>query len=152
MTALHGIHHLALFTADMDETIRFWTNVLKAKLVRAAQDEGDPGTRHYYFDVGGSLVAFFHFPVQDRESLNFGWLHHLSLKVKSVEALKAWQNHIASFHVPVSDVKDRDFRKCIVLHDPNGILVELAVTTRKFTEKDLKLDPKPVLALKEILK
>jgi catechol 2,3-dioxygenase-like lactoylglutathione lyase family enzyme len=146
-----GIHHIAMFTADMDETVRFWTSVLKARLVRAAQDEGDPGTRHYYFDVGGSLVAFFHFPVQDRESLNFGWLHHVALKAESVQELESWREHIASFNVPVSDVKDRDFRKCIVLHDPNGIMIEIAAPTRALTDDDLTKDPKPVSALREML-
>ena len=36
---LEGIHHLALFTADMDETVRFWTQVMKAKLVRKLYEE-----------------------------------------------------------------------------------------------------------------
>src|SRR4051812_16827295 len=93
MTALQGIHHIALFTADMDETIRFWTNVLKAKLVRAAQDEGDPGLRQYYFEIGGAWVGFFHMPVQDPESLNFGRLHRLALKAESVQDLDAWREH-----------------------------------------------------------
>src|SRR5437870_2272349 len=119
---LEGIHHIALFTSDMDETVRFWTNVLKAKLVRAAHDESDPGARQYYFDLGGTLVAFFDFPIQDKESVQLGWMHHLAFKAESVEALESWRAHIASFEVPVSDVRDRDFRQCIVLHDPNGIL------------------------------
>src|SRR5882762_1724786 len=97
MTTLQGIHHVALFTSDMDETVRFWTNVLKAKLVRAGQDEGDPGTRHYYFDVGGTLIGFFHFPVQDKESINFGWMHHLAFKAESPKALEEWRNHIEKF-------------------------------------------------------
>ncbi len=147
---LEGIHHLALFTSDMDETVRFWTNVLKAKLVRAAQDESDPGLRHYYFDVGGTLIAFFHFPVQDKDSVQFGWMHHLALKAESVKSLEDWRKHIASFNVQVSDVRDRDFRKCILFHDPNGILIEIAASARKFDKKDLEKDPKPVMALKEL--
>jgi catechol 2,3-dioxygenase-like lactoylglutathione lyase family enzyme len=149
---LKGIHHLALFTSNMDETVRFWTNVLKAKLVRAGQDTEDPGLRQYYFDVGGAMIAFFDFPAQDRETLQFGWMHRLALKAGSPKELEAWRKHIASFNVPVSDIRQQDFRASIVLHDPNGVLIEIAAATRKPTKDDLKKDPKPVLALREMLK
>src|SRR4051812_376677 len=127
---LEGIHHLALYTPDMDETVRFWTNVLKAKIVRAGQDVGDPGLRQYYFDLGGTLIAFFHFPVPEKDSLSFGWMHHIALKAKSVKELESWRKHVAKSGVMVSDVKDRDFRKCVMFHDPNGILIEIAATAR----------------------
>jgi catechol 2,3-dioxygenase-like lactoylglutathione lyase family enzyme len=147
---LEGIHHVALFASDMDATVRFWSQVLKAKLVRAGQDESEMGLRQYYFDVGGTLIGFFHMPMKDTEAMNFGWMHRLSLKADSVKDLDAWRTHIASFNVPVSEVQDRDFRKCILLHDPNGMVIEIAASTRAFDKKDLELDPKPVVALKEI--
>jgi glyoxalase family protein len=147
---LDGIHHLALFTSNMDETVRFWTKVLKAKLVRAAQDEGEIGLRQYYFDIGGSLIGFFHMPMKNTEAMNFGWMHRLSLKAESVKELEQWREHIGSFNVPVSEVRDRDFRKVIILHDPNGIQVEIAVQTRKFSNDDLKKDTKPVPDLREM--
>jgi len=149
---LNGMHHLALFTSDMDETVRFWTTVLKARLVRAGHDDGDPGTRHYYFDVGGTLVAFFDFPAQDRDTLQFGWMHHVALKTESANDLEGWRKHIESFNVHVSDVRAQDFTQSIYLHDPNGILIEIAAATRSLTEDDLKKDPRPVLALREMLK
>src|SRR5205807_2524418 len=100
-----GIHHVALFTADMDETVRFWTSVMEARLVRAGRDpDGDPGLRHYYFDVGGNLIAFFEFSAQDRETLQFGWMHHLALVAKSSEELEKRRSHIASFNVAVSEI------------------------------------------------
>jgi catechol 2,3-dioxygenase-like lactoylglutathione lyase family enzyme len=146
-----GLHHLALFTSNMDETIRFWTSVLHAKLVRAGQDVGDPGARQYYFDVGGTLIAFFDFPVQDRETLQFGWMHHVALKAASPHELEDWRKHIATFNVPVSDIREQDFTQSIYLHDPNGILIEIAAATRALTDDDLKKDTKPVLALREML-
>jgi catechol 2,3-dioxygenase-like lactoylglutathione lyase family enzyme len=147
-----GIHHVALFTADLDETIRFWTSVLKARLVRTARDaDGDPGLRHYYFDVGGTLVAFFEFPAQDRETLQFGWMHHLALRVESFEALEALRTHISGFGVPVSEVRDHDFVKSIYVHDPNGLLVEFAYQHRELTPDDFAKDPRPVAAVREML-
>lgn len=149
---MSGIHHVALFTPDMDQTVRFWTSVLKAKLVRAGRDaDGDPGLRHYYFDVGGSLIAFFEFPTQDRESLQFGWMHHIALAASSEADLEAWRKHIGSFDVPVSEIREHDFVKSVYLHDPNGILIEIAAPSRPLTEEDLKKDAKPVSAVREIL-
>lgn len=152
MPELKGLHHLALFTLDMDESVRFWTSVLRARLVRAAHDGNDPGLRQYYFDVGGSLVAFFHFPAQDRESLQFGWMHHVALKAASVNDLEEWRKHIASFNVHVSDVADHGFVKSIYLHDPNGILIEITTPVKELSDKDLEDDPKPVAALREMLR
>src|SRR5262249_20120284 len=102
--SLAGLHHLALFTSDMDETVRFWTQVLKAKLVRAAQEEGEPGLRQYYFDIGGMLIEFLHMPMRNNDAMNFGWLHRIGLKAESAAELDAWHDHIATFNVPVSDV------------------------------------------------
>jgi catechol 2,3-dioxygenase-like lactoylglutathione lyase family enzyme len=147
-----GIHHLALFTADMDETLRFWTSVMQARLVRAGRDpDGDPGLRHYYLDIGGSLIAFFEFPAQDKETLQFGWMHHLALRAESLEELAARKKHIEGFEVPVSEIREHDFVKSVYLHDPNGIMIEIAYPTRVLTEEDLKKDPKPVMALREML-
>ncbi|HVO32739.1 MAG TPA: VOC family protein, partial [Elusimicrobiota bacterium] len=111
-----ALHHVALFASDLDETVRFWTAVLRAKLVRAARDpDGDPGLRHYYFDVGGSLIAFFEFPVQDKDSLHFGWMHHVALRASSEQDLAAWRAHIESCEVPVSEVREHDFVKSVYL-------------------------------------
>lgn len=152
MTQMQGYHHVALFTGDLDQTIRFWTSVMGARLVRTARDtDGDPGARHYYFDIGGTLLAFFEFPAQNKEALNFGWLHHVALKVESLDALEARRAHIEGCGVQVSGIRNHDFVSSIYLHDPNGILIELAVQTRELTEEDFTKDPQPVAAVKEML-
>jgi len=149
---LSGIHHLALFTADMDETVRFWTSVMQASLVRAGRDpDGDPGLRHYYFDVGGSLIAFFEFPAQDKETLRFGWMHHVALRANTLDELRKRKEHIETYKVPVSEIREHDFVKSVYLHDPNGIMVEIACPTRELTPADLRKDPRPVAALREML-
>jgi glyoxylase I family protein len=149
---LQGLHHVALFCADLDETVRFWTSVLKARLVRTGRDsDGDPGARHYYFDVGGEMVAFFEFPGQERESLQFGWMHHLAFRADSEPELEEWQRHIRSFDVHVSEIRTHDFVKSIYLHDPNGILIEIAWQHRPLTEADFSKDAQPVMAVREML-
>lgn len=149
----NGLHHLAVFTADMDQTVRFWTSVMQARLVRTGRDpDGDPGLRHYYFDIGnGTLLAFFEFPAQDRESLQFGWMHHIALKADNEADLETFRQHAAKFEVHVSDVREHDFVKSVYLHDPNGVLIELAYQHRPLIEKDFSNDPKPVPAVKEMM-
>ena len=54
-----GINHLALVTADMDATVRFYVGVLGARLVATI---GTPHFRHYFFEFGtGNTVAFFEY-------------------------------------------------------------------------------------------
>ena len=57
--AWSGINHLALITADMDATVRFYHGVLGARL---AATVGTPDFRHYFFEFGPQCtVAFFEY-------------------------------------------------------------------------------------------
>ena len=78
-------------------------------------------------------------------------MHHVALKAGSPQELERWREHIATFNVHVSEVRDQDFTKAVYLHDPNGILIEIVAATRILTDADLRKDPKPVLALREML-
>jgi catechol 2,3-dioxygenase-like lactoylglutathione lyase family enzyme len=44
MASWRGVNHLALVTADLDATVRFWHGVLGARLVATI---GTPSFRHY---------------------------------------------------------------------------------------------------------
>jgi catechol 2,3-dioxygenase-like lactoylglutathione lyase family enzyme len=55
-----GISHLAMATRDMDETIRFWRDLLGLRLVVGL---GRPGYRHYFFEISKhDMIAFFEWP------------------------------------------------------------------------------------------
>jgi catechol 2,3-dioxygenase-like lactoylglutathione lyase family enzyme len=55
-----GINHLALVTADMDATIRFWRDLLGMPMVVSL---GHPGYRHYFFQISEyDMIAFFEWP------------------------------------------------------------------------------------------
>ncbi|MBI3302563.1 MAG: VOC family protein [Deltaproteobacteria bacterium] len=73
----HGVNHLALVSSNMDRTVRFYTQVLGLKLVRAQRNDDDPNSRHYFFDLGGgNLLAFFDFPGSRRGQVGTGTMHH----------------------------------------------------------------------------
>ena len=97
-----GINHLALVTADMDATVRFYHGVLDAHLVATI---GTGSFRHYFFKFGEqTTVAFFEYAdislepfakpagVPDQRAVQFD---HLSFNLPDEEALLALRDRQA---------------------------------------------------------
>ena len=83
-SSARGIHHTALLSSDVEQTIRFYQEVLEFPLTEIIENRGYQGSSHFFFDVGhGNLLAFFDFPGLDvgpyAEVL--GGLHHLAISV-----------------------------------------------------------------------
>ena len=79
-----GLHHTALISGDVEQTVRFYQDVLGFPLTELIENRDYPGSSHFYFDIGnGNLVAFFDFPGLDvgpyAEVL--GGLHHMAISV-----------------------------------------------------------------------
>src|ERR1019366_10685052 len=108
-----GINHLALITADMDATVRFYHGVLGARLVATI---GTPQFRHYFFEFGPeNTVAFFEYtgiPVEsfakpagvpDPRAIQFD---HLSFNLPDEHALLDLRDRLKSAACEVTDVVD----------------------------------------------
>ncbi|HEX6567542.1 MAG TPA: VOC family protein [Acidimicrobiales bacterium] len=159
-----GVNHLALVTADMDTTVRFYHGVLGARLVATI---GTPDFRHYFFEIGpGSTVAFFEYAgappavfakpagVPDPRAIQFD---HLSLDLADEAALEALQARLKEYGCEVTDVIDHGFVRSIYFTDPNGIALEASWWVRDATGPDVDLsderlfgDPDPVPAVREL--
>ena len=159
-----GINHLALVTADMDATTRFYHGVLGARLVATI---GTPGFRHYFFEIGeGNTVAFFEYHdaeierfakpagVPDPRAMQFD---HLSLNVADEHALESLRSRLKSFGCEVTDVVDHGVMRSIYFTDPNGIALEASwwvtdATGRDadYGDRDLFADLEPVAAVREL--
>src|SRR5580700_2620800 len=115
-----GINHLALVTADMDATVRFYHGVLGARLVATI---GTPQFRHYFFEYTGLPVDSFAKPagVPDPRAVQFD---HLSFNLPDEDALMALRDRLKSAGCEVTDVVDHDFIRSIYFTDPNGIALE----------------------------
>lgn len=159
-----GLNHLALVTADMDATVRFWHGVLGARLVSTI---GTPAFRHYFFEVGpGDTVAFFEYRDQplDRFAKPAGipYRHasqfdHLSLDLADEEALQRLQARLKEHGCGVTDVVDHGVMRSIYFTDPNGIALEASwwvidPTGRPtdFADERLFADADPVPAVHEL--
>lgn len=159
-----GVNHLALVTADMDTTVRFYHGVLGARLVATI---GTPQFRHYFFEIGaGSTVAFFEYAGAELERFakpagvpdpRASQFDHLSLDVADEHALDALRVRLKEFGCEVTDVVDHGFVRSIYFTDPNGIALEASwwvedATGREADYGDRMLfgDVDPVPAVREL--
>jgi catechol 2,3-dioxygenase-like lactoylglutathione lyase family enzyme len=152
---LGGIHHLALVTDDMKNTLDFYVRVLGMPIVhslrtpvaRGAHGAGTPpyaSIPHVFLDMGGdSLLAFFEYPKTapkvDRDAL--GAMQHVSFACgpkrhrEILERLKANGTDIAGgplISIPPAIVSFYFF-------DPNNIRLEIVCDPRNEDEKNLEV-------------
>jgi catechol 2,3-dioxygenase-like lactoylglutathione lyase family enzyme len=127
-----GVNHVAVVTGDMDRTIRFWRDLLGLRLVVAI---GEPGYRHYFFEVApGCMVAFFEWPqVEPVPEKDHGVpvkgqiaFDHLAIGVESEDDLWALKLKVEAAGFWVSEVIDHGFIHSIYAFDPNGIPIEFS--------------------------
>lgn len=159
-----GVHHIALVTADLDATVRFYCGVLGMRLLLTRRaPNGDP---HLFIDAGGG--ATLHFWQTDsaeifRQPLGYrgyvpGAMQHLALRLPDEDALRQLQARLREAGVEVSDIVDQGgVRLCFFL-DNNGILLEAScwlndLTTQPVDYSDPRrfADPDPVPAVRELL-
>jgi len=157
-----GINHLALVTADMDATVRFYQGVLGMRLV--ATTMAGP-MRHYFFEIGpGNTLAFFewadapHFekPAGIPDPVA-GQFDHLSFNLPDEEALLTLRKRLLEAECEVTDVVDHGFIRSVYFSDNNGIALEAScwVTdgtgrASDYADPALFSDPDPVSAVAEL--
>jgi catechol 2,3-dioxygenase-like lactoylglutathione lyase family enzyme len=163
-TYWRGVHHLALVTDDMDATVRFYHEVLGARLVVTL---ATPAFRHYFFEFApGSTVAFFEYRDQQLASYakpagvpdpQASQFDHLSLGLADEEALLRLRDRLKEHDCEVTDVVDHGIMRSIYFTDPNGIALEASwwtvdPTGRPVDDGDERFfsDPDPVPAVREL--
>jgi len=145
MPAYTGINHLAMATADMDATIRFWRDLLGMRLVAGL---GSRDYRHYFFEISKfDLIAFFEWPLvaavpeKDHGVPVTGPLvfDHVSIGVAADEDLWDIQSKLTAAGFWVSEVIDHGFIHSIYAFDPNNIPIEFSAPVEKV---DIRQQPK----------
>ncbi|MEV6105359.1 VOC family protein [Streptomyces sp. NPDC051940] len=84
-SSARGVHHVALLSSDVEQTIRFYQGLLEFPLTEVIENRDYPGSTHFFFDVGnGNLLAFFDLPGLDLGPYAevLGGLHHLAISVE----------------------------------------------------------------------
>ena len=122
-SSARGLHHTALISSSVEQTIWFYQDLLEFPLTELIENRDYPGSSHFFFDLGNSnLLAFFDFPGLDvgpyAEVL--GGLHHVAISV----APERWRHLVGKLeaagveHTIHSEVS-------VYFRDPDGARLEL---------------------------
>jgi catechol 2,3-dioxygenase-like lactoylglutathione lyase family enzyme len=122
-SSARGVHHVALFVADVERTVAFYQDLLEFPLTDMFENRDYRGSTHFFFDIGhGNSLAFFDFPGLDvgpyAEVL--GGLQHLAISVtpEKWEHLKGKLDGAGVEYAHVSG-------SSLYFRDPDGVRLEL---------------------------
>jgi catechol 2,3-dioxygenase-like lactoylglutathione lyase family enzyme len=122
-SSARGVHHVALLSADVETTIRFYQDVLEFPLTELFENRDYQGSTHFFFDIGhGNALAFFDMPGLDLGEYAevLGGLHHLAISVPPDRwtTIKARLDDLAIEYAHIDG-------SSIYFRDPDGARIEL---------------------------
>jgi glyoxalase family protein len=95
---LEGLHHITMITADAQQNVAFYADVLGLRLVKKTVNFDQPEAYHLYFgdETGapGSILTWFEFPDAAPGVPGAGDIHTLQLGVGSPAALDFWAQRL----------------------------------------------------------
>ena len=124
-SSARGLHHLALICNDVEQTIRFYQELMGFPLVELMENRDYQGSTHLFFDMGhDNLLAFFDFPGLGLQPgvEAIGTVQHIAISTTSdnFERVKA---KLEERGIPYLG-PDRGAKDSIYFKDPNGIQIE----------------------------
>jgi glyoxylase I family protein len=125
-TTARGVHHVAFICRDVEETIRFYQELLGFPLVEMVENRDYRGSTHFFFDIGNdNLLGFFDFPGHEHPQFTetVGGVQHLALSM-GTEAHSAARSALDTAGIEYAG-PDRGVEESLYLRDPNGVPVEL---------------------------
>lgn len=122
-SSARGLHHFAVVARDVEETIRFYQELLEFPLTEIFENRDYRGSNHFFFDIGNNnLLAFFDFPGLDLGPYAevLGGLHHIAISVEPErwERLRRKLDDAGVEYLHESGTS-------IYFRDPNGARLEL---------------------------
>ena len=122
-SSARGLHHFAVVARDVEETVRFYQEVLEFPLTEIFENRDYQGSNHFFFDIGNhNLLAFFDFPGLDvgpyAEVL--GGLHHSAISGEP----EKWAHRKGKLDEAGVEYLEES-GSSIYFRDPNGARLEL---------------------------
>jgi catechol 2,3-dioxygenase-like lactoylglutathione lyase family enzyme len=122
-SSARGVHHVAVLSSDVEQTIEFYQGLLEFPLTELFENRDYQGSTHFFFDIGhGNALAFFDFPglgVGAYEEV-LGGLHHLAISVPP----DRWEGLKAKLDAAAIEYQHVD-GSSLYFRDPDGTRVEL---------------------------
>ena len=84
-SSARGVHHIALLSSDVEQTILFYQGLLEFPLTELFENRDYEGSTHFFFNIGNdNALAFFDMPGLDLGPYGevLGGLHHLAISVE----------------------------------------------------------------------
>jgi glyoxylase I family protein len=125
-SSARGVHHLAMICSDVEQTVRFYQDVLGFPLVDVMENRDYPGSTHFFHDIGnGNLLAFFDFPGLglDQAVEAIGAVQHVAISVDR-PSFEAIRDRLDAGGVPYLG-PDRGLTNSMYVKDPDGVQIEL---------------------------
>jgi glyoxalase family protein len=133
MVATLRISHPALFGTRLDETIRFYTEILGMEIVLHQPNLDDASMEHLFFHVGSdNFIAYFLTKDPDAGPRyaparpGVGGMNHLAIDVDAASFAEALER-LRAEGVEVRGPLDRGYERSMYFKDPNGVRIELLV-------------------------
>lgn len=121
-----GIHHAALICSDVEQTIRFYQDLLGFPLVELVENRDYKGSSHFFFDLGNqTLLGFFDFPGLGLEPgvEAIGGVQHIAISTPR-ERWEEIRERLDEAGVKYAG-PDLGIPESMYLKDPDGIQIEL---------------------------
>ena len=121
-----GIHHAVLICSDVEQTIRFYQDLLGFPLVELVENRDYKGSTHFFFDLGNqTLLGFFDFPGLGLEPgiEAIGGVQHIAISARR-DRWEEVRDRLEAAGVPYAG-PDRGIEESMYFKDPDGIQIEL---------------------------
>lgn len=119
-----GINHTAVMALDLEETARFYTEVLGMHVMGVAPNRDEPQSTHITIDIGnGAAISFFDFPHVDRLTKvapeGGGNVMHIATPIsrKNLSIIRA--------RLDATGAEYGEAGGSLYVPDPNGLTIEL---------------------------
>jgi glyoxylase I family protein len=145
-----GLNHHAYATLDMDETHRFWTEIMGCNFLGAfsfmdsdTHDKPIPDKyiHSLYGMSDGSALAFFELQngfVKNDDGIP-KYTKHLALSCDSKEQVAEWHRHFEKKGLKVlGEIDHEGVWLSIYVTDPSGLTVEITYQSHTFDEADVE--------------
>lgn len=136
---LLGIHHVSAIAGDVNEAIKFYTQVLELKLVKQTVNYDNKFMHHLYFgDKEGNVGTLFTIFIYDNDFM--GRIGHGQVGTTAFEVPKgsfvAWERHLRSKKILIT--KSMLFNKpTLEFQDKSGVRLALVESEVEKDSKDI---------------
>jgi catechol 2,3-dioxygenase-like lactoylglutathione lyase family enzyme len=124
-----GFNHVATLTADLDRTVKFYSDAFGANLTFEMQAREDH-PRMAILDLGGGALNVFEVPAEAiigdrRRQGGRGPIDHFALAVDSLETLEATRDRLRELGADIGEIQRLGSEWSLFFRDPAGMELEV---------------------------